>query len=97
MSRIIIGRYGRNAHHNDIRSMLGLPEGAKLPREGMPPRTIQGITVWVAPLVGPAVPRRTRYQRPLAPKSSTHRALAQCACGKVLSVGRLHQHVCKEA
>ena len=89
----------RNAHHDEIRAMLGLGmvPMPKLPTEGVEPHIIQGIKVWVTPLMGPRVPRCTsRYQRPLEGKSSTHRVLAECPdCGRVLSVGRLHQHVCK--
>lgn len=98
MARFLIGQWGYNAHSREVRVMLGLPEDAKLPREGMEPRRIQGITVWVLPLMGPRVPKRIgRWNRPLERKSSRHRVLAECPdCGKVLSVGRLHQHRCAE-
>ena len=69
-----------NAHTTEIFRLLGL-KGSHLPKEGMPPRLIQGIEVWVNPFV--VTPR----------KSSTHRVMAKCsACGKTMSVGRLHQH-----
>lgn len=98
MARIRGGReWTRSAHYDEVRAMLGLPDGAKLPAEGMPPRRIQGIMVWVTPLMGPRVPRRVgRWGRVLERKSSRHRVLAQCPdCGKVLSVGRLGQHKCR--
>lgn len=46
------------------------------------------IDVWVAPL---------RQPNPKRHRRSTHRLMARCACGKVLSAGRLHQHVCPVA
>lgn len=73
-----------HAHSNQVRALLGLRPRQKLPAEGMPPRLIQGILVWVTPLG----PNPTRFKR------STHRVLARCNCGKVLSAGRLHQHRC---
>lgn len=75
----------QRADHQYIRYALGLAEKAKLPVEGMSARVIQGYKVWVTPLG----PNPTRHKR------STHRVLARCSCGKVLSVGRLHQHKCK--
>lgn len=75
------------AHSDTVRMLLGLREKEKLPREGMPPRLIQGIEVWVTPL--PEREKGARWKR------STHRVLAKCpTCGRVLSVGRLHQHRC---
>lgn len=81
----IIGKFGRNAHSDELREMLGLAPKAKLPPEGMPSRFIQGIEVWVEPM----------KPRPFGKfyKRSTHRTLAKCRCGKVLSAGRLHQHL----
>jgi hypothetical protein len=78
-----------NAHSPQVRELLGLAPTAKLPPEGMSPRVIQGIVVWVNPL--PPRGAHPRFKR------STHRVMAQCpACSKVLSAGRLHQHVCRE-
>lgn len=82
------------AHSRAMRVLLGLAPEAKLPREGMEPRIVQGIKVWVTPLMGP---HRQYYGwgRVRTVKSSTHRVLAECpSCGRVLSAGRLHQHVC---
>jgi hypothetical protein len=83
--------YHGNAQSHHVRVMLGLSPDAKLPREGMAPRTIQGILVWVDPL-----PDRTPEEARRHHKRSTHRVRAKCpTCSKTLSVGRLHQHVCK--
>jgi hypothetical protein len=73
-----------NAQSAQVREMLGLPPKAKLPREGMDPRLVQGILVWVEPIRPQCYGGR-----------KVHRVLARCPeCGKVLSAGRLHQHVC---
>lgn len=82
----IIGRNGQPANSNEIRQMLGLPEKAKLPPNGIAPQSIQGVTVYVEPL---RVKRnRTRRMK--------HRVLAICPhCSRIMSVGRLSQHKCK--
>lgn len=80
-------------HHPAIRAFLGLGPTEKLPAEGMPVRILDlplpwqffGIEVWVNPLG----PNPTKHKR------STHRVMARCSCGRVLSFGRLHQHKCK--
>ena len=70
-------------HSGEMFKLLGLA-GSHLPAEGMPSREIQGIRVWVEPKGSPN-----------GRKSSTHRVKAECpVCAQVLSVGRLHQHVC---
>lgn len=85
-------RPSRNAHSPQVRAMLGLDSKAKLPVEGMPARVVQGIKVWVEPLVG-AAPKNSAGR---TAKRSTHRVLAECPhCQQVLSAGRLHQHKCK--
>ena len=86
--------HGRNAHHPDIRTFLGLGPKAKLPVEGMPKREIQGVTIWVEPFV--PVWKIDRYTgERVQTKSSFHRVKAECPqCLKVLSAGRLFQHVC---
>jgi hypothetical protein len=76
----------------ETNSLLGIK--GKLPAEGMPPRMIQGIKVWV----NPAKPKQIvdRWGKPHIVKSSTHRVMAECPhCAQILSVGRLHQHICK--
>ena len=63
----------------------------KLPKEGMDPQVIQGITVWV----NPAAPKKTvdRWGKEHIVKSSKHRVMARCpVCGEEMSAGRLHQH-----
>jgi|WetSurMetagenome_2_1015567.scaffolds.fasta_scaffold611830_1 hypothetical protein len=75
-----------NAHSSQVMEMLGLNRKGKLPDDGMPPRVIQGITVWVNP----------RIIRSDGRKSSTHRVMAACPnCGRTMSAGRLHQHTCR--
>jgi hypothetical protein len=60
--------------------------GNKWPEAGLPPIVLQGIKVWVKPFV--RTPGR---------KSSAHRVMCECpSCGKVMSAGRLFQHVCKK-
>ena len=82
--KVITNRWGRNAQSRDIREMLGLGDKDKLPVEGMDARIVQGVKIWVTPLVGFSKRKR-----------STHRVLAECPeCGKHLSAGRLHQHKC---
>lgn len=55
------------------------------PVDGMAPTLIAGVVVWVKPLIGDA-PARGRRQG--------HRVMAQCPeCKKVMSAGRLHQHL----
>lgn len=70
------------AHSHHVLPMLGLKPGAHLPRDGMPPREIQGIVVWVEPVQE----EDTGFGAP-------HRVRAKCpACGKEMSAGRLPQH-----
>lgn len=83
----------QHAQHTDMKLLLaeahknpGLVGGAKWPELGLPPTIIQGVKVWVERMV--RVPGK---------KSSKHRVLCECpGCKQVLSVGRLHQHVCKK-
>lgn len=76
-----------NATSPEMREMLGLAPNAKLPVEGMPPRNIQGWTVYVRPLPPRGDSRRRRC---------AHRVRAICPkCRKDISAGRTHQHKCK--
>jgi hypothetical protein len=85
------------AHANGMKTLLGLPYKAKLPKEGMEPRVIQGVKVWVTPFV-PKMGIDRWSGKIVKIKSSTHRVMAECPdCGMHLSAGRLHQHVCKES
>lgn len=84
--------YGRNAHSHDVLPMLGIPAGGHLPPEGMPPRKIQGITVYVKP-AAPSV-QVARWGKLVTAKSSRHRVMCVCPlCAKHVSLGRLHQHI----
>lgn len=86
-----MARFDRNAHSADIREMLGLKRTAKLPKEGMEPRVIQGITVWVTPAPEPVYVERWGKRKLL--HRASHRVMARCpVCGEEMSVGRLHQH-----
>jgi len=70
-----------NAHNHEVLGLLGVK---RLPVDGMSPREIQGITVWVEPL---------RVEKPIRGKRHDRRIRAICpACGREFSVGRLHQH-----
>lgn len=81
----IKGRYGY-ASNTDMKALLGLRPGQKLPAEGMPERLIQGVRVYVTP-------KGAGRKRIL--KSSKHRIMAICGqCYAHVSVGRLHQHKC---
>ena len=61
----------------------------RLPVEGMEPRTVLGVRVWIEPLV---MPNPTRWKR------STHRLLCVCPlCAWNGSVGRINQHACTHA
>lgn len=77
-------RYPRQrASSPDMFQHFGQP-GSKWPDAGLPAREIQGITVWVNPIV--RVPGH---------KSSKHRVRCRCpSCGTEVSMGRLDQHVC---
>lgn len=75
--------YPADAH--DMYKLLGV---RTLPRDGMAERLIQGVRVYVAPLVPGWGKRMNGGWQGL-------RVMAICACGRHIPVGRLHQHVCK--
>jgi hypothetical protein len=50
MARLIQGRYNRYAHASDMYRLLGVRPG-HLPNEGIPERVIEGVRVYVRPLV----------------------------------------------
>lgn len=81
---MIAGRWGR-AQAADMLLKLGV---RSLPAEGMAERLIDGVRVYVAPLVES---RRRKGQRVF----QGLRVMAICACGRHIAVGRLHQHICK--
>ena len=90
-TKLIFNQWGRPAHSMHVLPMLGIPAGGHLPKEGMPPREVQGVTVWVEP-AKPTV-MGVRWGRPHIVKSSTHRIMCKCSgCGKTVSLGRLAQH-----
>ena len=69
------------ANNEEVMEMLGLSEH-RLPKEGMPEQVIQGVRVYVKPFEKAAF------------KSSKHRIMAICACGRHMGVSRLQQHKC---
>lgn len=83
----INGRNGWRASAADMVELLGLKRTAKLPKEGMPEREIQGVRVYVKP--------STFVGRGYSRGGLRHRVFAICDCGRHVPVGRLHQHKCK--
>lgn len=93
-----------DGYHRQNDEMLALLGFKKLPDEGMQEQQVVGvrnfrrgdknaeiahITVWVTPL--PADRKRSMNG------SRPHRLMCRCpGCNMEMSVGRLHQHVCKE-
>lgn len=91
---VILNKYGRSAHEMHIKEMLGLP--SKLPREAVPAQVIQGVKVWVNAAPAPEVYTHYTGQQRIRHRA-THRVMCECPhCGAEMSVGRLHQHKCKE-
>lgn len=80
----LIGRFGRHATASDMLEFLGLPRTAKLPKEGMPKREIQGVRVYVKPFVSNGSRRTVK-----------HRVIAICTCGRHIPTGRINQHRCQ--
>lgn len=85
------GQSARAAHRwfvassDSVKVLLGFRPEHKWPAKGVEPRTIQGVTVWVAPLL--AVGRHGRAGIP-------HRAHALCpVCHRAFTLGRLGQHL----
>lgn len=68
-----------NRRLSNIYRELGLNPNAHLPKDGLEPRYINHILIWVAP-------------KHLS-KRIAHRVMCRCPiCGTTLSAGRLHQH-----
>src|SRR5262245_43259257 len=84
MKHMIRNRYGTNIRSYELLPLLGLKPKGHLPTDGMPEREIQGVRIYVKPYV----------QRPPRHNASKHRVMAICKCGRHISVGRLHQHLC---
>lgn len=75
-------------HSHHMLEKLGV-KGTKWPDDGMAPRMVDGIKVWVTPRA-PAANRQLGIK-----KSSTHRVMCECpGCGDHMSAGRLFQHKC---
>ena len=84
---VITGYTNQRASSDDMLALLGLDPDKHIPAAGLPPRDIQGITVYVRPLD----PNRNRRRK-------LHRVRALCpTCGKDVSAGRLFQHVVTHA
>lgn len=82
------------AWSRDVMTLLGLRPGGHLPPEGMAPRSVQGITIWVTP--EPMIRTFDRAAGIPIRKSPKHRVMARCpCCSREMSLGRLAQHVCK--
>lgn len=70
--------YNYPAHSHHVNELLGLGPKGKVPPAGLPPREIQGITVWA---------------EPLRPGKFFLRVRCKCPrCGEEMPVGRLAQH-----
>lgn len=71
------GKYGP-ADAQDVAAWFGLSSKSRFAPEGHGPIEVQGYRVWVTPK---------------SPRRMTLRTMTQCACGKVVPVGRLAQHL----
>lgn len=87
------GQSARAAHRwfvassGSVKVLFGLRPEQKWPTAGLPGRTIQGVTVWVA-----ALPARDKSQRGRG--GIHHRVGAFCpVCDKAVTLGRLGQHL----
>ena len=60
---------------------------SRLPADGMPERNIDGIRVYVRPLLPAVVGSNGRTYRP-----QSLRVIAICECGQHVAVSRLQQH-----
>lgn len=77
-----------NHFTGDVMRALNL---TRLPVEGIEPRTVLGVRVWIVPL-----PTRPESERRW--KRSNHRLMCACPlCAWTGSVGRLGQHKCSHA
>lgn len=86
-----------NGHSHHVKALLGLKPNEALPTGGMVPRLVPAVhttlglsrepvqvLMWVRPLL-----LSDRGEKP-------HRVMCRCpGCGKTVTAGRLHQHVCK--
>ena len=88
MKAKILNKYGYYADARAMREYLGVRE---LPIDGMPPREIQGVTVYVKPQGPKPSPINGRGRKRMA-----HRIMIVCTCGVHVPSGRMRQHKCKE-
>ena len=104
MRAYIRGRFGR-ASAGEMLSKLGVKV---LPAAGMPERLIEGVRVYVRPLLpsscvcGAGVALKVGRRLVCGSCGRVRRrnwqglrVMAICECGRHVPVGRLHQHVCK--
>lgn len=85
-------QFGRTAQSDAVKELLGLRRNESLPAEGMSPRWIQGVEVWVRPLAE----ARTvvRWGRELQRRPFALRVRCSCPqCGRDVALGRLAQHL----
>jgi hypothetical protein len=107
----IQGSHGRHAHSRDMLTMLGLKPGGHIPQEGIeavnmvahefPSGKLVSILVWAKPRLDaanlPTLATDAQLKLWKPRKSSAHRIMCRCpGCAETFSVGRLHQHVCKD-
>jgi hypothetical protein len=86
---------GQPASWASIYRQLGLDPIKHLPVEGLPPRTVQGIKVWITPTPTDRA-NPDRNARRMVWKSSTHRVIGECPkCKRCMGVSRLIQHTCR--
>lgn len=83
MKAKILDKWGYQANAHEMRRLLGVQ---RLPIEGMPERTINGVRVYVKPQA-PTIPPGQR-------KRHSHRIIIICTCGQHVPSGRIHQHSC---
>jgi hypothetical protein len=79
MKLFLTDQHGWTAHDRTVKVLMGLGEKDKWPKEGLPPREVQGIRVWVKP-----IGNSTAFYL---------RAMCECPiCHKKMPIGRLKQH-----
>jgi hypothetical protein len=88
--KLIQGRY-RYASAHDMYELLGVKS---LPKEGMAECLIQGVRVYVSPLICP-VEKSGWNGKHMRRNWQGLRVMAICDCGRHIPVGRMHQHKCE--
>lgn len=78
---------GRNMHTHQLYPILGV-KGSILPKEGIEPRYIGNVLVWVLPK------EEAEMKAMMLKKRFVARVLCECPyCGKEFSAGTLDQHI----